>query len=214
MKNVILTTTLLLALMALTPTGAIAQYWLDWEVAGIDDLEEWGSLFVLPNGEGKSFTEMFLLNGNSSVVDGTIIVTIKHGWLQYPIPGIPAEDLWLVSASEGLVFCNPGSAIAAAPTDADGRTWFEGTLHAGGYDTAGLNVRGQASKTSGIPIPIAVNSADIDGSGRVNLTDTGYFASDMFLGPYDYRSDFNGDGVINLTDAGLIGTNLGVSCSP
>lgn len=169
------------------------------------------SLFVLPDGSGRTLDQVFVLNGGGAVTDATIHITVIHPY-QGAMPGFPAEDVWLEGASGGLAVCGGDRFTADGPADAEARMTISGSPRAGGWDAQGLRLFFAGAAWIGPDLPIVVNSADIDGDGRVNLTDTGFFANDLFFGPYSLRSDFNGDWVINLTDAGMMIDGIGRSC--
>jgi hypothetical protein len=169
------------------------------------------SLFNLPNGGGSDFGSAQLADG--TVVDATISVIIRDG-NNDPIPGFPAEDLWLASADGGMVPC-VGGVSADGDTDADGITDWTNALNAGGYSTANCHimVSGDAitgGANSGV-FALYFNSADMNGDGTVNLADVGSFST-VFYGSYDFSADFFADGVLNLSDVGRLATGVGGSC--
>ncbi len=53
-----------------------------------------------------------------------------------------------------------------------------------------------------------VNSPDMSGDCRVNLSDVAMF-SGVFFGSYSRCADFNVDGVLNLSDIGVLALHLG-----
>lgn len=210
MKTIITAVIVCLAVPAISAAGIGPDY-SQWTVEMASSGYAWASLFVRPDGEGKPFTEAFEVNGGGNQIDATMIVVARDA-LGHPIVGIPVEDLWISSGDDGVVVCTGGRVFADAPTDADGRTTFSRPPRAGGYSVTGVRVFYTGDEITHIEYPISMNSPDLDGNGRVNLTDTGIWANDLFFGPYHYRSDFNGDGTINLTDAGFMGRSLGVDC--
>jgi hypothetical protein len=172
------------------------------------------SLFSTPDGSGKPFSECFVVNGGGAVQDGTITLVVNDG-LGVPIEFFPATDMWIAAGgTPGLVAC-AGNLTADFNTNAAGETVWQNALFAGGYSTEVTRVfiNGDELTTAGYAgLALNHNTPDINADGVVNLSDTGFFASDLFVGPYNYRSDYNADGTINLTDAGFIGTNIGSAC--
>jgi hypothetical protein len=175
------------------------------------------SLFNLPDGSGKPFTEMFERLAAGNTEDGTITLVVNDG-LGAPVANLGFQDMWIEAAPTGgglgLVPC-AGNLVADFNTDATGTTVWANPLFASGYSEANtiVYINGDAlTSGGGAGLAINHNSADINADGNINLTDTGFFASDLFFGPYNYRSDYNADGNINLTDAGFIGTAIGLAC--
>jgi hypothetical protein len=167
------------------------------------------SLFNLPNGGGKAFTEAQVPGG--AVVDATIEVVIRDG-NNNVIAGFPGEDLWLASFDGGMVACI-GGATADGDTDANGVTGWATALNAGGNSEAlcYIMVSGDALTSVGSEMALHFNSADINADGTVNLSDVGEFAT-YFSGGYNYVADFFFDGILNLPDVGLLATGVGGSC--
>lgn len=187
--------------------------------AGVPDLEETTaglaytgtetlSLFNLPNGAGKAFTEAFLPAGGGET-DGTINLTLRDGFGD-PIANFPAEDMWISSADDGMVPCG-GTAGANFNTNAAGETSWNQPIFAGGNSEALciVYINGDALTSNG-GLALSFNSADISGDGVVNLTDAGFFSG--YLGGTNYAGDFNNDGVVNVSDAGFMANSLGASC--
>jgi len=172
------------------------------------------SLFSTPEGGGKPFSECFVVNGGGAVQDGTITLEVLDG-VGVPIELFPFEDMWVAAGgTPGLVAC-AGDFTADASTDETGTTEWVNALFAGGYSTevTRVYINGDELTTAGYAgIAINHNSPDINADGVVNLSDSGFFANDLFVGPYDYRSDYNADNSINLSDAGFLGTNIGAAC--
>lgn len=180
------------------------------------------SLFTIPNGTGHSFAQAVSCASPGSPVVTPIVINVQMLDVNGapPTPAVAASDLWLVTASGGMVPCANGKMTTAdGPTDALGRTTFTQPLHAG-----------RASNFPGEPMlvlyldplgvtwvvsPILfvyVNSPDLDGNGVVNLSDVIPFATDIKGGTYVYRSDFHFDLKLNLTDIILFATAIGTSC--
>lgn len=175
------------------------------------------SLFSLPDGSGKPFTECFEIGAAGAIQDGTITLVVNDG-LGAPVANLGFQDMWIEAAPSGggpgLVPC-AGNLVADANTDATGTTQWVNPLFASGYSENNtiVYINGDAlTSGGGAGLAIYHNSADINADGNINLTDTGFFANDLFFGPYNFRSDYNGDTFINLTDAGFIGTAIGLGC--
>jgi hypothetical protein len=165
------------------------------------------SLFNLPNGAGKAFTEAFAPGGVET--DGTIELTLRDGF-SVPIANFPFEDMWIASADGGLLACG-GTATADFNTNAAGETSWGAALFAGGNSQALCIVYINGDNlTSNGGLALSFNSADINGDGAVNLTDAGFFTG--YLGGTNYAGDFNNDGTVNVSDAGFMATSLGASC--
>ena len=205
MKTVIIATILL----ALTSIESQAQEDIDWmfatltTAAGATEC----SVFVLPDGQGTPFTAAF--TAGYEVIDATITILLTDYNL-VPIVGYPAEDLWLETANDGMVACASGT-IADGPTDASGEAiWAQSPL-AGG-NSGGETMHGVVSGWRlAAPLPITVNSADLNGDLVVDLTDIVMFASALF-GSYNYAADFNFDGVVNLVDIVHFVPSIGTNC--
>lgn len=169
------------------------------------------SMYNLPNGGGQAFTQARYWDGAvSQVVDATITLTLLDSSLN-PIFLYPFEDMWLESRDGGMSLC-PGGTVADQSTDVNGVTEWVVPLRAGGYseDLMQVIING-APLTSSTGMSIKVNSADINGSGLVELTDVVTFSADLF-GPYMYRSDFSYDIDINLLDVVKMSAAWGALC--
>ena len=191
----------------LVPAASRAQFW-EAQVSMAYDGPETLSLFSLPNGAGKSFTQAFLPRG-AGIADATITLVIYDGFGD-PIVNFPAEDMWIGSLDGGMVTCG-SVAFADQDTDAAGMTYWSVPLFAGGSSETSCMVWVNGSAVPSPGLPLHFNSADMDGSGVVNLTDAGIFAGHL-RGPYAYAADFNYDEVINISDAGYMAQALGVAC--
>ena len=173
------------------------------------------SLFCLPSGGGRPFTQALTQGGGS--IDATLEMVLwsdQPGW-GAPVPYFPAEDMWLATDAGLLVPCIGGT-IADANTDATGGTVWTAPLEAGGWCDVGggdrllVMVNGEVAADL-TALGLRLNSADLNGDGVVNLADVGMFVSDLY-GTYAYRSDFFWDGVVNISDAGFMSTGLGSQC--
>lgn len=171
------------------------------------------SIFIVPGGSGRTFTQAVLFGGE--FVDATILLEIVDSW-GTPVPHYPGEDIWLDSESPTAYFCYGGFS-ADINTDMNGETYFADSPSGGGYSEGPIwvYINGYRSTDNNFieqpPVPLRFNSADINGDGMVNLVDVAYFSSDYF-GEYSYRSDFYWDGVLSLADVGLLAQGLGQSC--
>ena len=150
-----------------------------------------GAMFTCPAGDGESLAS----------AGATITATIVDN-SSTPIPGFPAEDLWIQSVvADELSFCT-GSNFADWPTDGNGQTTFSGTLAGGGYTQSGLDIYVNGTPITGSPpLAIDVNNVDLNGDLTVDLCDIILFDPD--IGSSAFRSDFNHDGVVNLLDIGI-----------
>lgn len=163
-------------------------------------------LFVRPDGNGFTFDQAHLADG--TVVDATITLTLVN-YLGDPLPGYPAEDLWLETSGGSLQFPAGGTAADAA-TDASGQTeWFQ-PLQAGGCtigETTIVQVAGQG--LAGPGLDIAFVSPDINGDLIVNLADLSTFSAG-YTGTYDPCADMFYDGSMNLSDLALFSQSYGI----
>lgn len=182
------------------PDPEYCRVWMNYP--GLDPV----SLFVVPDGSGMPLTAA--MAGYGGIVDATIhLELVDYGG--YPITNYPAEDMWLESDDDGLIFCPLGT-MADGPTDASGQTTWSGALRGGGSSAAVCHV-----VVNGLvmfnDLPLHFNSADLNGDLVVNLTDVGEFAIDFF-GGYRYRSDFHYDGILNLRDVALMAAAMQAAC--
>jgi len=169
------------------------------------------SLFNLPSGGGNAFTAAYIVGGGGQL-DATITVTLNDG-LGAPIANYPFQDITLAcddGLGQAMVPCL-GGASADGNTDALGQTTFQNPLAAGGWAVATTDVMiAGAALTSG-GVALQMNSADINGSGIVDLSDVAMFSS-IFYGAYSYGADFNADGAITLSDVALLASGVGGAC--
>ncbi len=144
---------------------------------------------------------------------GATITVVARDCLARPMPGIPAEDFWLMGCNNpGLVLCGGSLSINAdSPTDAEGRTTISGQLAAGGCDSTGIWVIVQGVVVSDFItgssacFPIISVSPDINGDCLVDVIDLGLFSQSYTSPPHHYLNclDYNCDGVIDLVDFSL-----------
>jgi len=144
-----------------------------------------------PQGDGQTLASKGL----------TISIQVLDPTTLQPVAGIPANQIWLVGAHDGLTLCGGSAATHAdAATDANGRTTFSGALAVGGCDDGlyvvvqGLILANPNGCDQLIVVPIAVHSVDINGNGTVNGPDFAQFGVWYQNGVYDACADFNGDG--------------------
>lgn len=189
-----------LALLALSAGPAAAQFPCDHAYNSTAQSPA-GHLTVFPDGSGPSLASA-----------GLVVELWVVGCPGEPIVGYPRLDMWLHGEEPAdLSVCYRGS-LADADTDADGYTTFSGALQAGGHSQAGLAVYVAGVKLwGGPPLPITLNSPDINGDLVVNMQDLATFAIDYAQGP-TFRSDLVRDGVLDLKDVGRFAGALGVSC--
>ncbi|MEN8005816.1 MAG: hypothetical protein ABFS42_02330 [Candidatus Krumholzibacteriota bacterium] len=166
------------------------------------------TLFVVPDGSGDTFDQAFLPVGGR--VDATITLILRDAGEQ-PIANFPREDMWLESEDGGLTPCPMGN-IADANTDANGMTYWQNPMYAGGNSQAltVVMVSGMLIEYT-VGVPLSYNSPDINADRVVNLTDVQMFTLDFFTG-YDFRSDFYRDGVVNLSDLPALAYAIGAAC--
>ncbi|MEZ4386723.1 MAG: hypothetical protein R3D98_03965 [Candidatus Krumholzibacteriia bacterium] len=167
-------------------------------------------LWVSPDGHGHDLQHAYG-PGWGGQVDGTIEVQLLDDNLD-PIVGYPREDIWLADVQGDFVFCAAAN-IADHDTDLDGRTTISGPFRAGGQimpdGEARVYVAG--SPIGDAPLPLTINSPDVNGDLRVNLADIAPFVQALQSG-YDWRFDFNADGTVNLVDISIFVATLGEEC--
>ena len=166
-------------------------------------------LRVHPDGRGPSFTAAYGEGG--SVVDATVTMQV-FDTMGYPVAGFPYEDMWLASTTAGLVTC--GGAPGLTPdgnTDVFGETQWTYPPRAGGHTDGHVAAFINGQTLLSAPLDMFFTSPDINGDGRVDLSDGGYLSGDLF-GTYARKSDFNWDGVINVSDVGVMAQALGSGC--
>ena len=168
------------------------------------------SMFNLPDGSGCAFADAIAEGGGPA--DATITVTLVDG-NSVPIQNYPFEDIWLQSAGTsgtGLVACS-GGATADANTDANGETVFANPLYAGGWYTDPTQVVIAGDPLTSGDLNLRFNSPDINGDGKVDLSDAAFFTIFYYTG-YDYAGDFNFDGAVDLSDASLLSAGISAHC--
>jgi len=125
--------------------------------------------------------------------------------------GFPAEDIWLVSESGGLVSCAGGS--TADLVDSDGWiVWFSPLMAGGCNDTADPTRLVVVGMIIDSHIPCWFRSPDISGDLMVNLTDITLFTEALHGAAQAWRADFNRDDVVNLADIVVFTQGLGAVC--
>lgn len=169
------------------------------------------SVFTVPDGQGNGFDAAFAYGGMTMDATITLHLVDSQG---IPFVGYPADDLWLETTLDGLALCASGS-IADEDTNADGVTWWQEPLAAGGHSDPGVELTIVIVSGSAMPQPgleIYFNSPDLSGDTVVILTDVAMITQNIF-GPYSYRADYYWDGVINLSDVAYMTTlGLGAGC--
>jgi hypothetical protein len=171
------------------------------------------SLFNLPNAGGSAFTAANRLPADGGgTVDATISLTLVDG-LGAAIENYPFEDLTLRcddGLGQAMIPCI-GGVSCDGNTDAAGWTEWQLPLRAGAWGDANTEILVAGAPLVSGAIALKHNSADIDGSGTVNLVDVGLF-SGIFYGAYSYGADFNYDGAVSLPDVGRLAAGLGATC--
>ena len=173
------------------------------------------SLVVLPDASGPSFAEAMVFGG--AVADGTISFRLVQEATTIPIPNFPFEDVWLETGGVVFGWCDlPYPHRADANSDASGKMEFALTPHGAGHaEEVLLYLNGSPAMDPFFnvlpPLPIRLNSPDLDADRKVNLSDVMLFAGDYF-GAYAYRSDLHWDGRLNLSDIVKMAAGLGHDC--
>jgi hypothetical protein len=161
---------------------------------------EGASIYVTPEGNGRSLTEAYDSSGN--LVDATITVELQSVAGE-PLYRFPAEDIWLESTLGGMVAC-AGGTIADHDTDPDGITTISGPLRAGGFTNGpggeDLEVVINGDPLVGSSLDLLVNSPDMSGNLVVDISDISMFAMGLWGGTNPYEADLCRDGAVNLWD--------------
>lgn len=201
------TALVLVSAMALAASVAVAEIPdLDLSIASIAPAAEGSVLYNRLNGAGYAFTAAHMPNGD--VVDATITLTLVN-YLGDPLEGHAAEDFWLETDANGLVYPANGT-IADAPTNAAGITIWQQPLAAGGCTLGeGVVVMIEGQPLNHAALNLAFVSADTNGDLTVNLSDLSTFAS-AYTGAYNACADLFFDGGVNLSDLSLFSQAYGL----
>jgi len=164
------------------------------------------SVFVTPAATGVPFTSAFAVGGGT--VDATVTASLITNFGN-PVPGYPAEDMWIATTGGGLVLCS-GAGQPDGATDVNGQAFWTAPV-AGGGNSAGEDLQ---VFIAGMPlsfsVPLYFNSADLNGDLQVNLSDISVFT--QALAAYSWAADFNNDTVVNLSDISRFVPAIGVNC--
>jgi hypothetical protein len=166
------------------------------------------SVLVSPSGIGSQLSACFAYQ-QGPVADATIELWVRDA-VGDPIYLFPSSDMWLETASKGMVLC-PGGSTADQSTDINGYTTFSHAIFAGCCGSGiVVTVNGQA--LSQAPFSnIYVNSPDMNCNLVVNLSDVVVWAT-VFFGTYDYCADFYWDGLLNLSDIVILAQSIAATC--
>ena len=209
---------LILFLVAVSASAQIVpsdtQSTLSWEAHfGPETLV----LMVLPDGSGPPFAEARMWP-TGALVDGRLRMDLRDG-MGAPFVGYSANGVWLEPDLQGGVMatCPQPGVCEIRPdelvSNAAGEFHFSAPPVAGGWSDGLLQgYAGFSPLVSSAGMAMRFVSPDINGDLIVNLTDSGFFAQDLFI-TYHFRSDFNADGVINLSDSGFMATSIGINCN-
>jgi hypothetical protein len=126
-----------------------------------------------------------------------------------PLPGYPAEDVWLGTV-EGGVPC-VGSGHPDAASDAEGWFTWSAPLAAGGAMAQGDLVLVLAGMTPEEVLPVRCVSPDLVADDEVDLSDMAAFVAALGAGDATV-ADFNSDGLVNLSDVALFAPAIGAEC--
>jgi hypothetical protein len=170
---------------------------------------EFLTLMITPAGTGQFFSQARLPDG--TIADGTINLRLVD-WGGVPVNGYPLEDIWLQDLSSPLKFCGIFELWPDLDTDINGETLWFNRPRGGGYTVGNLQVYVNGNPLLGPPLPLQINSPDINADLRVNLSDLTPFTEDYF-GTYHFRSDLHHDGVINLSDVTILAEWMGRGCN-
>jgi len=143
-----------------------------------------------------------------------------------PVAGIPVTDFWMGPCDQqyALAPCGEPFFLADSATGPDGRTTFSGRISAGGCVPGGgiyLAFQGNILPDGFACIEIAcadivIVSPDINGDGKVNLSDLSFFgqAYNHNLGDplWNPCCDYNDDDRCNLSDFSYVGEHYQHGC--
>jgi len=205
----------LLAMALVVPAAADVP---DLYVHVLGQAPEPVTVYVTPSGNGTPLAACFGQGGDHEV-DATITIQLTdHG---VPVPGVPAEDIWLEGGWSSLPAhpfapCLPCGGCADQATDINGVTTFSRRLAGGGTsaDPAGRNLVFYVNGEVPPQDPLAgyrVTSPDLDADLVVNLVDLILFTEAFNTG--DPAGDFNGDGRVDLLDLLMFSRAFGETCS-
>ena len=130
MKTLLMTVILLSLFSLVTPFDSQADWGPDlWLSSATMEYPGEASLFVRPDGQGKTFAEAYGMGGFE--VDATITLELIDFYGD-PFPNYPWEDIWLESGDDGLVTCSLG-ACPDGNTDVNGHTSWTTPIRGGGH---------------------------------------------------------------------------------
>ena len=157
-----------------------------------------GAAVVSPAGTTPSLAEQ-----------GIVVGVMIQDCTLAPAANFPAQDVFLASvALAPAVNCRGGS-VADRDTDEMGYTTISGVIAGGGWTEEGLRLH-VSGIACGQPLPIRLNSPDINGDLVVDLGDFSIFGQDYDTGAF--RSDFNHDGIVGLHDFSVFGQHYDERC--
>lgn len=165
------------------------------------------SIMVVPDGSGDALDTALMFGGTHT--DATITVMLMDP-MGYALDNYCFDSIMLTANDGGVIFCTDTN-YPDGDTDETGMTQFHGPFHGGGSSMAGLIVLVNHGGLLTAPLPLSINSPDLNGDLVVNLSDIPLFASD-FYGSYAYRSDFHYDGIVNLSDLTRMAQSIGRGC--
>lgn len=209
-------TAILVVFLLLAATAPANAQWFIY-IEQVEHAPGTATLLVLPDGTGPAFDHARDERGN--VVDATVLIQIVTDDGS-PIGGFPAEDVWLSFSDSGnFARCGLGASIVNpdGPSSPGGWMLFSSAVHGGGWSVgpARFYINGSPAMHRDWslvdPVPLRLNSPDLNGDGRVNLTDVAFFSTD-YLGSYAFRSDLNADGDVGLVDLFYFASARGRSC--
>ena len=134
-------------------------------------------------------------------------------------PKLPRTLAPIFTGEEGpggeLAIC-PGGSVADGNTDALGQTTLS-QVGSGDWTEAGLQVYVAGVALSSPPLPLSINSPDVNGDQQVDISDVSILAADWDTAltsaqPPSFRSDLYPDQRFDLLDAMLSIPHLGHVC--
>lgn len=161
---------------------------------------------------------LFCPAGDGSHAVITVTVRDQSG---YPVPGVPADDIWVILC--GTLECPCGDVPelnADDATDANGVATISGSFATGGTFSGlrvivqGIEIGHPDDCSTPYCLDLFVRSPDINCDLEVSLIDLAFFAGVVGNGLFDDRCDFNGDGFVNAEDLTIFAPHYLHECAP
>lgn len=195
-----------IALVAGALLSAAAQAQIDPNQSGAFLSGGPATLLVCPAGDGQDIMDTSAKEIIVFVVDISSVAVTGLTGADFEVDGMTpgaVTDMWFPAIPRW------NHQLDYVEEFSPGAYRLVGPLHAGGYDADGVIVKVRGVPMAALsPLPIAMNSPDINGSGAVDLSDVVLYAG--ALGRSNaFEFDFNGDGQLNLADLPILVQHIG-----